>query len=98
MKKTLFTILFAFVTTFTFAETKSDTIVIDQEYITSWIADSTLNTKGKSTIKYYCIYKGELIATNKTTLKNVSLCKKYKAKCALVLITSKTGRKRIVCN
>lgn len=35
MKKTLFTILFAFVTTFTFAEIKSDTIVIDQEYITS---------------------------------------------------------------
>lgn len=75
-----------------------DTIAVQQTDITRWIADSTLTSKGKPTVKYYCLYKGQLISTNRSTLQNVALCEKYKAKCALILITSKTGRKRIVCN
>lgn len=80
------------------AATKADTIGIDNTNITKWICDTTINSKGKQSIKYYCIYKGQLVNTNKTTIDNVKLCKKYGVKCALILITSANGRKRIICN
>lgn len=76
----------------------ADTTAIDQSSITRWIVDSTKTSKGKLSVKYYCIYKGQLVLTNKTTMKSVAICKKYGAKCALILITSTSGRKRIVCN
>lgn len=73
-----------------------DTVAVQQTDITKWIADSTLTSKSKPTVKYYCLYKGQLVSTNKTTLQNVQLCERYKAKCALLLITSKTGKQRII--
>lgn len=98
IQRTLFSIVFALVSLLSFGQAKADTIAIDQTSVTRWIADSTKTAKGKPTVKYYCIYKGQLVSTTKTTLQNVALCEKYKAKCALILITSKTGKKRIVCN
>lgn len=97
-KRILLLSLITLVSLSTFAQTKADTIAIDQSFITKWIADTTLIAKGKTIIKYYCLYKGQLVSTNKTTLQNVALCNKYKVKCALILITSKTGRQRITSN
>ena len=91
-------IVFALISLLSFGQIKADTISINQTSITRWITDSTKTTKGNTIIKYYCIYNGQLISTTKTTLQNVALCEKYKAKCALILITSKTGKKRIICN
>ena len=49
------------------AQTKADTVSISQESIERWIIDNTKTSTGKPTIKYYCIYKGKLIPTNKNT-------------------------------
>lgn len=76
----------------------SDTIAVQQTDITKWIAEQTITSKGKPTTKYYCIYKDELVNTSKSVSERVSLCKKHNAKCALILITSKSGRKRIALN
>lgn len=75
---------------------KADTIAVDNNAITKWIVDTTTTAKGNLSIKYYVLYKGELINTNRTTMNNVKLCKKYGAKSALIMITSGTGRRRIV--
>lgn len=75
-----------------------DTIAVQQTDITKWIVEQTTTSKGKPTTKYYCIYKGELVNTSKTVSERASLCKKHNAKCALILITSKSGRKRIALN
>ena len=75
---------------------KADTIAVDANAITKWIADTTTTAKGNISIKYYVLYKGELVNTNRTTMNNVKLCKKYGAKAALIMITSASGRRRIV--
>lgn len=75
-----------------------DTIAVQQTDITKWIVEQTTTSKGKPTTKYYCIYKDELVNTSKSVSERVSLCKKHNAKCALILITSKSGRKRIALN
>ena len=75
---------------------KADTIAVDANAIGKWIADTTTTTKGNLSIKYYVLYKGELVNTNRTTMNNVKLCKKYGAKAALIMITSASGRRRIV--
>ena len=75
---------------------KADTVAVDAISITKWIADTTTTSRGNVSIKYYVLYKGELVNTNRTTMQNVKLCKKYGAKSALIMITSATGRRRIV--
>lgn len=75
---------------------KADTVAVDVNAVTKWIADTTTTAKGNLSIKYYVLYKGELVNTNRTTMNNVKLCKKYGAKAALIMITSASGRRRIV--
>ena len=75
---------------------KADTVAVDANAITKWIADTTTTSRGNLSIKYYVLYKGELVNTNRTTMNNVKLCKKYGAKAALIMITSASGRRRIV--
>lgn len=75
---------------------KADTIAVDANAITKWIADTTTTSSGNLSIKYYVLYKGELVNTNRTTMNNANLCKKYGAKAALIMITSASGRRRIV--
>lgn len=96
MKKLIFGVVLLIVALSTNAAIKADTISIDDTTITKWIADTTINSKGKQSIKYYCIYKGQLVSTNKITIDNVKLCKKFGAKTALILITSANGRKRVI--
>ncbi len=98
IKKILFGIVLIISPLSVNAATKADTISINNTNIAKWISDTTINSKGKQSIKYYCIYKGQLVNTNKTTIDNVKLCKKYGVKCALILITSTNGRKRIIYN
>ena len=98
MKKLTTTLLLFLLSLSSFAQTKSDTIVIEQSSITRWITDTTTSAKGKLTIKYYCVYKNELVSTNKTTFESVKLCKKHNVQCSLIYITSSTGRKRITIN
>lgn len=98
MKKLTTTLLLFLLSLSSFAQTKSDTIVIDQSSITRWITDTTTSVKGKLTIKYYCVYKNKLVLTNKTTFESIKLCKKHNVQCTLICITSSTGRKRITTN
>lgn len=97
MRKILIFLVLSVATLCSFAA-QADTTAVHQSDVTKWICDTTINTKGKQVVKYYALYKGQLVSTNRTTLQNVLLCENYKAKCALILITSKTGKKRIVCN
>lgn len=98
MKRILLTASLSLLSLLSFAQAKSDTISIDQSSITRWITDNTTTAKGKPTIKYYCVYKNQLIPTNKRTFESVKLCQKHNVKCALIFITSSTGRKRITVN
>lgn len=98
MKKLTTTLLLFLLSLLSFAQTKSDTISIDQSSITRWITDNTTTAKGKPTIKYYCVYKNQLIPTNKRTFESVKLCQKHNIKCSLICIISSTGRKRITVN
>lgn len=97
MKKILFVFGLAVLSVTCCAETAPDTILIEQSAITKWIADSTRTAKGTPTIKYYCLYKGQLVGTNRTTIQTITLCNKYNATCKLLLVTSKTGKRRIIC-
>ena len=78
----------------------NDTIAVALNDVSKWEAVEGVNTKGAKTIKYYCIYKGLLVSTNKTTMEKATLCKKLGAKCPLFCIgkKAKTGflPKRIV--
>lgn len=97
MKKLTTALVFSLFSLIASAAT-SDTIAVQQTDITKWIIEQTTTSKGKPTTKYYCIYKDELVNTSKSVSERVSLCKKHNAKCALILITSKSGRKRIALN
>lgn len=94
MKKLLFIVFVAF----TINVNAQDTISVSNNNITKLIVDKTINSKGKPTNKYYCIYDGELVNTNKTVYERINLSKKYNAKIKLILVRSKTGIKTIKLN
>lgn len=95
MKRIFISLLVALSCSALFAA-QADTTAIRQSDVTKWICDTTTTAKGKTSIKYYAVYKGKLVSTSKTTFEAVKLCKKHNVQCALVYITSTTGRKRIV--
>lgn len=79
------------------AETKADTLKVDNAQITKVIEAETTTSKGTKTIKYYFIYKGELVNTSKTVVTKYKLAKQFGANCALAIIINKTN-KRIILN
>ena len=79
------------------AASVSDTLRVDNTKITKVIEYPTTNSKGNKTIKYYFIYKGELVNTSKTVVEKYKLAKQFGANCALVIINGKNS-KRIVLN
>ncbi len=85
-----------FITNINAANT-SDTLRVDNSQITKVIEYPTTNSKGNKTIKYYFIYKGELVNTSKTVVDKYKLAKQFGANCALVIINGKNS-KRIVLN
>lgn len=99
MGKLLITLML-FVCSAMHAKTDNDTVFVDQPQAVKFIQHPTVNSKGVETIKYYAIYRGELLATTKTTVEKAELCRKYGAKCTLLCIGKKVnGRfqpKRII--
>lgn len=98
MKKLIVSLVLCFATIPLFAKQLPDTIAISQSDVSNWIIEDAINSKGKPTKKYYCVFKGKLIPTNKTTIQSVELCKKYNAECSLILITSTKRKQRITIN
>lgn len=78
------------------ADKATDTIKVDNMKLAQTITDNTVNSKGKPVVKYYFIYNGEIIPTNKTTIDRFNLCAKYKVKCNLRAIKKNGVIKRII--
>lgn len=78
------------------AATKSDTLKVDNKQITKVIEYPTTTTAGKKTIKYYFIYKGELVNTSKNVVDKFKLAKQFGANCALVIVVGKTNKRIIL--
>jgi len=81
---------------------KNDTVSVNSMDIKKWVQAESVNAKGAKVIKYYCIYKDELVNTSKNTYEKAKLCQQYGAKCALICIGKKQGNrftpKRITLN
>ena len=81
---------------------KNDTISVNSMDVKKWVQAESTNTKGAKVIKYYCIWKDELVNTSKNTYEKAKLCQQYGAKCALICIGKKQGNrftpKRITLN
>lgn len=78
------------------AENKADTLKVDNAQITKVIEAETTTTKGTKTIKYYFIYKGELVNTSKNVVAKYKLAKQYNANCALAIVIKGKSTKRII--
>lgn len=96
MKKILLTFVVMLATSSVFASSSADTILINSSDVSKIVYDTITTSKGKQSIKYYFIYKNKLISTNKSSIQTLSLCKRHDLECPLVLITSTTGKKRII--
>lgn len=101
MKKVIFLLTAVLFSVAIYAESaKNDTIVIQSSEVSQWIEEPSVTTTGKQTIRYYALFKGELLSTTKTTVSKAKLCKKYNAKCVLYVIGKRTNNifrpKRIV--
>lgn len=96
MKKVIISFVLFMLSFNVFAADKADTIKVDNMKLTQTITDNTVNSKGKSVVKYYFIYNGEIIPTNKTTIDRFNLCAKHKVKCNLRAIKKNGVIKRII--
>lgn len=67
----------------------NDTIAVNNNLITKVIRHKTTTTKGKPTIKYYFVYKGNLVSTTKTVVDKYELAKAYGVRIALIIIKNK---------
>ena len=85
-----------------YAAQPNDTISVNSIDVKKWVQAESTNAKGAKVVKYYCIWKDELVPTSKNVYERASLCQKYGAKCALICIGKKSkGRfspKRIALN
>lgn len=95
MKKLFAILLLSIITLSIKASNTNDTVAVSNNNIQEIIVVNSTNTKGQPKAVYYIKYNDELISTSKTVVDKINLCAKYKAKCALILITSKRGSKRI---
>lgn len=82
--------LFVSISTFGATKQQNDTISINQDDVSQWIAEEYKNTKGETKIHYYAVWKGNLCTTSRTVIEKAQLCKKYKAHCALIAIGKRT--------
>lgn len=98
MKTTLTIMLLAL--SMSAAAVEKDTVAINQNAIAKLITDKGVSAKGKPYTKYYALVGGELVATSKTVVEKIALCKKYGAKCALAAVRNKKTKSiiRIILN
>lgn len=79
------------------SEVKNDTVAVVNTKIQRMVQDETINSKGKKVVKHYVLYGNELVQTSKSVVEAYNLCKKYNAKCALIMVINrKTNKKRII--
>ena len=85
-----------------YAAQPNDTISVNSIDVKKWVQAESTNAKGAKVVKYYCIWKDELVPTSKNVYEKAMLCQKYGAKCALICIgkksKSKFSPKRIALN
>lgn len=55
--------------------------------------EQTVN--GKRIVRYYVVYNGMLVPSNRATVRAIELCRKYNAKCALAAVVN-TKTKRVL--
>lgn len=82
---------------------KNDTIGVTQQEVSKWISEPYVNSKGEKKVHYYAIWRGNLLTTSKTTIEKATLCNKYNAKCALIVVGKRSASgvfqpKRITTN
>lgn len=87
----IFLIIALFVSANVFA---NDTIKVNLNDIKEIIRETEKSAKSKTT-KYYVIYKGKLIKTTKTSIKDIELAIKHKADCDIYMIINNKGKKTI---
>jgi hypothetical protein len=78
---------------------QNDTVTVHNELIERVVSDTTVNSNGKTVVKWYMLYQHQLIPTSKSTVEVYNLCKQYGAECALAMVINRnTGKKRIIRN
>lgn len=53
--------------------------------------EQTVN--GKRIVRYYVVYNGMLVPSNRATVRAITLCRKYNAKCALAAVIDKKTKR-----
>ena len=71
----------------------NDTIMVDNAQIEKLVEHKTTNSKGNPVVKYYFIYKKDLVVTSKSVADKYKLCKQYNANCPLILVRTKSGKR-----
>lgn len=102
MKKFLLLSVAMMMLSTSYAAQPNDTISVNNLDIKRWVQAESTNSKGAKVVKYYCIWKDELVNTSKNVYEKAMLCQKYGAKCALICIGKKSkgkfSPKRIALN
>lgn len=75
---------------------KADTTFVNITDIDKFIVEETTSASGRTYTKFFCVYKGELISSNKTTADFYNLCKKHNVNNKFMLITKSNKSKRII--
>lgn len=85
-------ILFMLVFTLTAAAaTQRDTVGITDNIKQLITDEQTIN--GKHVVRYYVVYNGMLVPSNRATVRAITLCRKYNAKCALAAVIDKKTKR-----
>lgn len=73
------------------AVTQRDTVGINDNIKQLITDEQTIN--GKRVVRYYVVYNGMLVPSNRATVRAITLCRKYNAKCALAAVIDKKTKR-----
>lgn len=73
------------------AATQRDTVGIVDNIKQLITDEQTVN--GKHIVRYYVVYNGMLVPSNRATVRAITLCRKYNAKCALAAVIDKKTKR-----
>lgn len=90
MKHLFMLFMLAFTLSASAAEPRDTIGIVDN--IKQLITDEqTVN--GKRIVRYYVVYNGMLVPSNRATVRAITLCRKYNAKCALAAVVNKKTKR-----